>query len=172
MRDHPGVSERVLTTAELNRALLARQLLLDRSALSFGVAIAQVGALSVQGTLLRVTIHLVGRDAYWRYAASIRASRREWFLRVQVRDAAVRPALAARMEAAADALRLALAETRARIYNSRNPLAPATVVVDGRVAGDWKYLDARVLVTPDAPFPHAVRDAVQAERAVLEAFHA
>jgi len=43
------VSERVLTTRELNRALLARQLLLERKRLSPAAAIERVGPLHAQG---------------------------------------------------------------------------------------------------------------------------
>src|SRR5581483_6196762 len=35
----------------------------------------------VQGTLLRSTIHLVSVDDYWRFAAAIRESRKQWWLR-------------------------------------------------------------------------------------------
>lgn len=40
--------ERVLTQRELNRALLARQLLLERSTLSIDAAVEQVGGLQTQ----------------------------------------------------------------------------------------------------------------------------
>ena len=42
------MSERTLTTRTLNRALLARQLLLERSSLSIVEAIEQVGGLQTQ----------------------------------------------------------------------------------------------------------------------------
>ena len=35
----------------------------------------------VQGTLMRCTIHVVGRDDYWPVAQAVRAPRRIWFLR-------------------------------------------------------------------------------------------
>ena len=35
----------------------------------------------VQGTLMRCTIHLVGRDDYWPIAQAVRLPRRAWFLR-------------------------------------------------------------------------------------------
>jgi winged helix DNA-binding protein len=44
------VSERVLTTRELNRSLLARQLLLERSRLPLGRALERVGGLQAQYT--------------------------------------------------------------------------------------------------------------------------
>jgi hypothetical protein len=106
---------RTLTQRELNRALLARQLLLERSTLPIERAVEQVGGLQaqyapsgyvglwtrlagfrrddltraleertvVQATLIRTTIHIVSRREYWRYAAGIRRSRREWAARVR-----------------------------------------------------------------------------------------
>jgi len=105
---------RTLTARELNRALLARQLLLRRARLSLPKAVERMGGLQaqyapsmyvglwsrldgfarptltralerrtvVQGTLLRSTIHLVSARDYWPWAAAIRASRREHWLRV------------------------------------------------------------------------------------------
>jgi hypothetical protein len=102
-----------LTQRELNRALLARQLLLERSKLSIPRALEQVGGLQtqyaptayiglwsrlagferdaltralerktvVQGTLLRVTIHMVSRRDYWPFALAVREGRRTWWLR-------------------------------------------------------------------------------------------
>jgi Winged helix DNA-binding domain len=107
------VAERVLTERELNRAVLARQLLLERSKLSLPRALEQVGGLQtqyaptayiglwsrlqgferdaltralqrksvVQGTLLRVTIHMVSRRDYWPFAIAVREGRRTWWLR-------------------------------------------------------------------------------------------
>jgi hypothetical protein len=102
-----------LTQRRLNRALLARQLLLERSKLSIPRAIEQVGGLQtqyaptayvglwsrlhgferdaltralrrktvVQGTLLRVTIHIVSCRDYWPFAVAVREGRRTWWLR-------------------------------------------------------------------------------------------
>jgi Winged helix DNA-binding domain len=103
------VVDRVLSQRALNRALLARQLLLERSSLSIERAIEQVGGLQtqyapsgyvglwsrlaafarddltaalekrivVQATLMRVTIHLVSRREFWRYALGVRQARRD-----------------------------------------------------------------------------------------------
>lgn len=97
---------------ELNRALLARQLLLEAAATSVPRALERVGGLQaqyapamyiglwsrlqgfergdlttalerrtvVQGTLLRVTIHLVSAEDYWPFALAVREERRRWWL--------------------------------------------------------------------------------------------
>jgi hypothetical protein len=109
------VSDRVLSTRELNRALLARQLLLERSRLSITGAIERIAGLQtqyapsayvslwsrlqefrrdaltralhqrrvVQGTLMRVTIHIVSARDFPLFAEAIRKGRRDWWLRVQ-----------------------------------------------------------------------------------------
>ena len=109
------MAERVLSQRELNRALLSRQLLLERSTLSIPRAVERIGGIQnqyapnayirlwsclegfrrehlnralerrtvVQATLMRATIHIVSRRDYWPFAAAIRISQREWWLRVQ-----------------------------------------------------------------------------------------
>ena len=104
---------RTLTARELNRALLARQLLLERSPKSVTQALETVGGLqtqnatggyiglwtrlrkfepadltraleerrAVQGTLMRITIHLVSAGDYARFAAGTRPSRRAAWIR-------------------------------------------------------------------------------------------
>jgi len=111
---HRRVTDAILSTRALNRALLARQLLLERSELSIPDAVDQVGGLQtqyapsgyvglwtrlrdfprealthaledrsvVQATLMRVTIHLVSRAGYWRFATGVRHARRRWALRI------------------------------------------------------------------------------------------
>jgi hypothetical protein len=110
---HRTVTDRTLSPRALNRALLARQLLLERATLSIPEAIEQVGGLQtqyapsgyvglwsrlldfpresltaaledrsvVQATLMRVTIHMVSRREFWRYALGVRQARRVWALR-------------------------------------------------------------------------------------------
>ena len=132
-------ARRVLTARHLNRALLARQLLLERAVLPFDEAVERMGALQdqyapslyvglwsrvrdvrrdavtraledrvlVQGSLMRVTIHVVSRREYWRYAAGIRDARRTWLLGLQ--PAAERDAWHAAQLDTAQRLRAALA---------------------------------------------------------------
>jgi hypothetical protein len=106
--------ERVLSARALNRALLARQLLLERSRMALARAVDQVGGLQtqyapsayvalwsrlqgfrrnaltraleqrrvVQATLMRTTIHVVSAREFPLFAAGIRKSRQEWWLRI------------------------------------------------------------------------------------------
>ncbi len=137
-RRYPSpVAEPILTQRALNRALLARQLLLERASLSIPDAVEQVGGLQtqyapsgyvglwtrltgfqradltgaledrrvIQATLMRITIHMVSRREYWRYAIGVRSARRAWVLRI--------PSAApseADMVARADRMRAALAD--------------------------------------------------------------
>jgi len=109
--------ERVLTRVELNRALLARQMLLERAQTSIPQALERMAGLQaqyapamyiglwsrlrgferdqltvalerrtvVQGTLMRVTIHLVSAGDYWPFAIAVREARRRSWLRSQAR---------------------------------------------------------------------------------------
>ena len=99
---------RTLTERELNRALLARQLLLERASSPIPKAIERIGGLLtqyapsayiglwsrvdrfgrddltralerrsvIQGTLMRVTIHMVSARDYWPMTEAIRRARR------------------------------------------------------------------------------------------------
>jgi len=104
---------RTIGRRELNRALLARQLLLERPGTTLPGALEQLCGIQaqyapsmyfglwsrvqgferdaltraleardvVQGTLLRVTIHLVSPRDYWPFAAAVRDARRALWLR-------------------------------------------------------------------------------------------
>ena len=127
---------RTLTARDLNRALLARQCLLEPSTRPLARVLAQMGGLQaqyapamyvglwsrmavlkreqvttalenrtvVQGTLLRVTIHLVTAADYWPVALAVRQARREQILRTNRKGPT-----AAQYERAAAKLRAALA---------------------------------------------------------------
>jgi hypothetical protein len=120
-------AERVLTQRELNRAMLARQLLLRRGRLPLPRALERVAGIQaqyapsmyigvwsrvegferdqltralrrrtvVQGTLMRVTIHLVSAGDYWPIALAIRDPRREWWLRAHRGEPTARQVAAA-----------------------------------------------------------------------------
>jgi DNA glycosylase AlkZ-like len=107
-----------LTERHLNRALLARQLLLERSSLSLPKALERIGGIQaqytpstyvglwtrlegfesdqleralerrsvVQGTLMRITIHLVSARDWWPLAVGVRDARRRYLLRTQERS--------------------------------------------------------------------------------------
>jgi hypothetical protein len=108
-------TERTLSALELNWALLARQLLLERAKTSLPKALERVGGLQaqyapsmyiglwsrlegferdhltralerhtvVQGTLMRMTIHLVSKRDYWPFAVAVRRARREAWLKTR-----------------------------------------------------------------------------------------
>ena len=124
---------RTLTRRELNRALLARQLLLERAPVGLPEALERVCGIQaqyapsmyfglwsrladfepaaltraleerevVQGTLMRVTIHLVSPRDYWPFAAAVREARRALWLRAWKEPGAEAMAEAARTLAAA-----------------------------------------------------------------------
>ena len=131
--------ERVLTERELNRALVARQLLLERANLPLPRALERVAGLQaqyapssyiglwtrladfersdltralerrtvVQGTLMRITIHVVSARDYPLFAAGVREARRESWLKGQ--------------RGRADARALAAAARRARSFLAGGP---------------------------------------------------
>src|SRR4051794_8925019 len=106
---------RTLTQAELNRALLARQGLLERRRAPLPRTLERIGGIQaqyapsmyiglwsrlegferdgltaalerrtvIQGTLMRMTIHLVSRADYWPFALATRAARRAHWLRTR-----------------------------------------------------------------------------------------
>ena len=113
---------RTLSRRELNRALLARQLLLERADVPLPAALERVCGIQaqyapsmyfglwsrtqekcqtpflrsltealerrevVQGTLMRVTIHLVSPRDYWPFALAVRDARRQLWLRAWKND--------------------------------------------------------------------------------------
>jgi hypothetical protein len=153
------VSERVLTVRALNRALLARQLLLERSGSPLTRAVDRVGGLQtqyapsayvalwsrlrgfrrddltraleqrrvVQATLMRTTIHVVSAREFPLYAAGVRRSRQEWWLRIH-RSELDR----AGMEAVARRLRRHLANGPVR-----GPRLAELLVADGFPPSAW-----------------------------------
>ena len=60
---------------------------------------------------------------------------------------------------------------RPLVFNTKTPHSVPTFLVDGAVAGTWRYEGGRVEVTPFEPLPKAARRAVDEEAKRLEAFH-
>lgn len=63
-------------------------------------------------------------------------------------------------------------EYRALVFNVKTPHSVATFLVDGSVAGTWRYEGGRVVVAPFAPLPAAAMREVEEESRALAAFHA
>lgn len=61
---------------------------------------------------------------------------------------------------------------RPRIFQTRAPQSFATFLVDGAVAGTWKYEDGRVRLEPFERIARAVRGELDAEAERLAAWHA
>jgi hypothetical protein len=60
---------------------------------------------------------------------------------------------------------------RPRVFSNANPFSVGTVLVDGHVAATWSWRDGRVTVEMLDEVGPSDRDAIEAERAALEAFH-
>ena len=63
-------------------------------------------------------------------------------------------------------------EYRPRVFSTKTPQSVPTFLVDGAVAGTWRYDGERVTVEPFAPLPKGVRRELDDEAARLAAFHA
>jgi hypothetical protein len=62
-------------------------------------------------------------------------------------------------------------EHRKLIFNTKTPQSTPTFLVDGTVAGTWRYEAGRVKVSPFDPLPRTVRRQVEQEAEALAAFH-
>ncbi len=60
---------------------------------------------------------------------------------------------------------------RPAVFDTRTPHSVATFLVDGRVAGSWRFENGRVEITPFGPLSPEVRREVQAESDALTEFH-
>jgi hypothetical protein len=63
-------------------------------------------------------------------------------------------------------------EHRKRIFNVRNPQSERTFLVDGRVAGAWRYDSGRITLEPFGRLPRSARGELEDEAERLAAFHA
>jgi hypothetical protein len=64
-----------------------------------------------------------------------------------------------------------LEEHRKLIFNTKTPQSVPTFLVDGTVAGTWRYEAGKVEVSPFDPLPRTVRRQVEEEAEGLAAFH-
>jgi hypothetical protein len=60
---------------------------------------------------------------------------------------------------------------RPLIFHTKNPQSVPTFLVDGQVAGTWRYQDGSVKLSPFEPLPTATRRELEAEAARLAEFH-
>jgi hypothetical protein len=63
-------------------------------------------------------------------------------------------------------------EHRPKVFSAKNPFSVGTVLVDGRVVAGWSLKEGQIVVDPYEDLGRRERDAVEDERASLEAFHA
>jgi hypothetical protein len=61
---------------------------------------------------------------------------------------------------------------RPRVFSTKNPFSVGTYLVDGRACGAWSLREGRVELDPYEALSARDADAVEQERAALEAFHA
>jgi len=63
-------------------------------------------------------------------------------------------------------------EVRPRIFNVKNPQSDAPYLVDGAVAGAWRYEDGRIALYPFTKVDSATQRELDAEAERLAEFHA
>jgi hypothetical protein len=61
---------------------------------------------------------------------------------------------------------------RPLVFNTKTPHSVPTFLVDGTVAGTWRYEQGRVRLAPFEPLPRATQRELEAEAVALAAFHA
>ena len=63
-------------------------------------------------------------------------------------------------------------DDRPKVFNTKTPQSVASFLVDGTVAGTWKFVRGSVRVEPFRKLDRAVQREVDAEAERLAAFHA
>ena len=58
------------------------------------------------------------------------------------------------------------------VFNTKTPHSVSTFLVDGAVAGTWRYESGRIRLDPYEPLPRSVRSELDAEASRLAVFHA
>jgi hypothetical protein len=169
------VTERVLTARDLNRALLARQLLLERARLSLPKVMERVGGLQTQyapsgyvGLWSRV--QNFERDALTR-ALERRTVVQATLMRVTIRPIRFLPHWDANLLVHARRTAILPERFRPRIFTAKNPFSVGTFLVDGAVAGVWRVENGRIVVEPYERLSRSVRKEVDEEAERLGAFH-
>jgi hypothetical protein len=195
------VTEQVLSPRQLNRALLARQLLLERTSLSIGAAIDQVGGLQTQyapsgyvGLWSRLSGFRRKDISLWAGVPAVAlkeavpglelvgygdASGREVVdlaglaLPHPETPAPVRflPHWDAALLVHARRTGILPEHHRRRVFHTRNPFSVGTVLVNGSVAAAWTFRDGRIVVDPYEPIAPGAAQEIEMERSALEAFH-
>ena len=61
---------------------------------------------------------------------------------------------------------------RPKVFNAKTPHSVPTFLVDGAVAGTWRYERGKVTLSPFEPLPPRVMREVEEESRELAAFHA
>jgi hypothetical protein len=175
------VTERVLTARELNRPLLARQLLLERARLPVTRALERVGPLHAQG-VESTYVNLWSRVEGFRREQLTRALDEKGRLLLDLPRAPLPPAetpAPPRFLLRWDNLYMAhRSGERDRIVPDRfsrqvytvNAVMPTTFLVDGFVAGSWRYERGRVELEPWRRLTRAERAELDCESARLADF--
>jgi hypothetical protein len=139
------VRERVLTQRELNRALLARQLLLERGRMSIPKALERIGGIQAQYAPA-MYIGLWSRVERFERAALTRALERRTVIQATVMRATIH-------------------------LVSKADYWPFTAAVRGPRAAWWQRVDGKIRLEPFDGIPRAQRRALDDEAARLAAFH-
>jgi hypothetical protein len=63
-------------------------------------------------------------------------------------------------------------EYRSLVFNTRTPHSVNTFLIDGQVAGTWRFEEGGVSLSPFRPLKAADRDELEREAEQLAAFHA
>ena len=63
-------------------------------------------------------------------------------------------------------------EHRTKVFNTKMPQSVGTFLVDGAVAGAWRYKEGKIAAEPFEPLSRAAHGEVEAEAARLAEFHA
>ncbi len=153
------MSSPILTARRLNRALLARQLLLERVDRPIVDVVEQVGGLQTQ----------YSPSGTWGCAVPTvwGSPRTGWAPLTPAR----RTASATSSATTGRASGRRRGAYRPRVFSDRNPFSVGTVLVDGAVAGSWTVRGGCVIVDPVRTLTATEADEIEVERVALEAFH-